>query len=257
MKKLILTMLLCLAVASNSWAWDNRGHATIARIAERHLTPRAKANIEKYLDGQSIVYYASWMDFNRHKPPFDVTRDWHVDYWTNDLRTDAEGNPAPPISVSQIKRIIAEMPDFRELSDSLVNINIKFLVHMVGDIHSPVHVDFPTTRPVKIQYKGKEIKFHKFWDGSVIASQHYGCSPLSLAEELDRATDAEREELMSGTPDNWHDDATKYSQEAYALIVNSKVADEKYMERAYEMVNYLVPTAGYRLAKILNTIFDK
>ena len=123
-----------------------------------------------------------------------------------------------------------------------------------GDVIKGVDVEIMALVGEKL---GKEIKFHKFWDGSVIASQHYGCSPLSLAEELDRATDAEREELMSGTPDNWHDDATKYSQEAYALIVNSKVADEKYMERAYEMVNYLVPTAGYRLAKILNTIFDK
>ena len=47
------------------------------------------------------------------------------------------------------------------------------------------------------------------------------------------------------------------SKAAYALIAESKVADEKYMEKAYEMVNHLVPAAGYRLAKILNSIFDK
>jgi hypothetical protein len=101
MKKILLAILLCAVMTGAAWAWDNRGHATIARIAERHLTPRAKANIEKYLDGQSFVYYASWMDFNRHKPPFDITRDWHVDYWTDDMRTDAEGNPLPPVSIEQ------------------------------------------------------------------------------------------------------------------------------------------------------------
>ena len=158
MKKTILSLLLAMFATGTLWAWGGQGHSTVAYIAEKHLTPRAKANIESYLNGQSIVYYAAWMDFNRTDPPMDVTRDWHVDYWTDDMRTDANGNPVPPYSVSQIKRIVSEMSDFRSLSDSLVNINIKFLVHLVGDMHCPVHIDFPTSRPMKVKEGKNTIK---------------------------------------------------------------------------------------------------
>ena len=39
-------------------AWGRKGHETIAKIAERNLTERAKERIERYLGGHSIVYYA-------------------------------------------------------------------------------------------------------------------------------------------------------------------------------------------------------
>jgi hypothetical protein len=257
MKKILLAILLCAVMTGAAWAWDNRGHATIARIAERHLTPRAKANIEKYLDGQSFVYYASWMDFNRHKPPFDITRDWHVGYWTDDMRTDAEGNPLPPVSIEQTKRIIAEMADFRSLSDSLVTLNIKFLAHLVGDIHCPVHVDFPTHRPMKIKYKNKEYKYHRFWDGFVVGLVRVGYSPLSLAEELDRADDARRAELQAGDPDSWHAENSAFCEKMYKAVPEDKVLTDAYMEEANNVAGYLFAVAGYRMAKVFNDIFDK
>jgi hypothetical protein len=34
----------------------------VAAIAENHLTPKAKAHLDKYLGGKSIVYYASYAD---------------------------------------------------------------------------------------------------------------------------------------------------------------------------------------------------
>ena len=80
MKRVIFALLFALIAASSAVAWDSRGHSTVAYLAERHLTPRAKANIERYINGKSIVYYASWMDYNRTDPPFDVTNDWPVDY---------------------------------------------------------------------------------------------------------------------------------------------------------------------------------
>lgn len=53
-------MLLC--YCGTAFGWGKSGHDAIAYIAECNLTPKAKKNIEKYLDGRSIVYYASWMD---------------------------------------------------------------------------------------------------------------------------------------------------------------------------------------------------
>ena len=65
MKKIIFTLLALLAAYGQAGAWGYHGHAAIAMIAERHLTDKAKANIEKCIDGHSIVYYASWLDNHR------------------------------------------------------------------------------------------------------------------------------------------------------------------------------------------------
>ena len=58
MKKLILPVLLSL-MAFNAFAWTRLGHAVVAKIAEDHLTPVAKAKIYGYLNGESIVRHAS------------------------------------------------------------------------------------------------------------------------------------------------------------------------------------------------------
>ena len=53
-------MLLC--YCGTAFGWGKSGHDAIAYIAECNLTPKARKNIEKYLDGRSIVYYAAWID---------------------------------------------------------------------------------------------------------------------------------------------------------------------------------------------------
>ena len=54
-----ITLLVCCQAA---FGWGRVGHATIATVAEDHLTPEAKAIIEEYLKGESIVKYASYAD---------------------------------------------------------------------------------------------------------------------------------------------------------------------------------------------------
>ena len=56
-----LTLLLSI-IALDASAWGTLGHCTIAEIAERNLTEKAKANIEKYTKGEPLSSYAMWMD---------------------------------------------------------------------------------------------------------------------------------------------------------------------------------------------------
>lgn len=259
MKRTIITTLLVLFCVSSVMAWDGRGHSAIAYIAEKHLTKRAKANIEGYLNGRSIVYYAAWMDFNRTDPPFDITRDWHVDYWTDAHRTDANGNAMPPCSVSQIKRIVSEMSDLSKLSDSLINLNIRFLTHLVGDMHCPVHIDFPTSRPMRVDaINRKNVKVHAMWDGMVIDVKHNNTSPKLLADNLDIFSAEQIAAVQQGTPDDWHIENTAFSKQVIEMIPQSKkLTYDNYFNKAIKIAEDRITVAGYRLAAILNSIFDK
>lgn len=259
MKKfiLLLTVGLCMACTS-VFAWDGKGHSTIAYIADRHLTPRAKANIAKYTDNHPIVYYASWMDMYRQYPGYEMTHHWHVDYWDESDRKDADGNPAEPIDVHHIKRIMNEMSDFRTLNDSTVLINIKLLVHMVGDMHCPVHTDFPKYRPINVNVRGKKVRYHKMWDGMVVDIEHKGMSPLMLAAELDRCDEAAIADIVKGTPDDWYAESCAAATRAYEMMPKKTVlTTDNYFNAAIEIADTQIINAGYRLASVLNTIFDK
>lgn len=256
-KNLLLTIMTLLSYCS-VWAWGGQGHSTVAHIAERHITKRAKANIESYIGGKSIVYYAAWMDYVRQFEPYVVTTNWHVDYWTNDERTDSEGRPMPPNHVSQINRIVADMKDdFRSLPDSLVTINIKFLTHLVGDMHCPVHIDFPQSRPMWYMVNGARTRFHKMWDGAVISDKHKGCSPIQLAEEFDILTPEQIAEVQKGTPMDWHNENIIGARRAMEMVPADGVLTEEYFDEAIVIAEDRLTRAGYRLAAILNSIFDK
>ena len=55
-----------------SFAWGTRGHYTTVTIAEKHLTPKAKKLLNKYLHGKSIVDYASWADEFKKELTFEL-----------------------------------------------------------------------------------------------------------------------------------------------------------------------------------------
>ena len=56
MKRLLLiAAFAALTSAQGAFAWGRLGHAAVARLAEQHLTKKAKANLDKLLDGRSIV----------------------------------------------------------------------------------------------------------------------------------------------------------------------------------------------------------
>ncbi|MBR7102186.1 MAG: S1/P1 Nuclease, partial [Tidjanibacter sp.] len=73
MKKLLLTIVLAASLlrVDSLFAWGPKGHDVVAYIAEQHLTNRARKAIDKILDGQSIVYFSSWMDNIQNSPAWE------------------------------------------------------------------------------------------------------------------------------------------------------------------------------------------
>ena len=76
MKKpfLLLSLLLTFGLHADCAAWGTVGHRAIAEVAQRHLTPKAKAAIERYTGSTPLAEYAVFMDEvaadPRYKEPF-------------------------------------------------------------------------------------------------------------------------------------------------------------------------------------------
>jgi hypothetical protein len=59
----LLTLLLILQTATPARAWGTLGHRVIARLAEKHLTPEAKAAIAAILEtNESLADASLWAD---------------------------------------------------------------------------------------------------------------------------------------------------------------------------------------------------
>ena len=74
-KLLILVCALCSCLTS--FGWGQKGHDTIAYIAECNLDPDVYAKVVKALGNHSLVYYANWMDNASHTPEYRYTKTWH------------------------------------------------------------------------------------------------------------------------------------------------------------------------------------
>ena len=212
MKKLIC-LLLMLCAGTAGFAWGGREHRLIAYIAEAHLTPRTRQVLDRYLD-QSIVEYSTWMDRYRTAPGYEITTYWHM------VTIDKDGNvPPEPLrpngdgdAVRQLTRAIERLRNYRELSDSTVNVNLKYVIHLVGEMHCPGHIyfaDLPGGMDAPrhydfflLKYKGKEVTYHWVWDGSV-SRQYPDWTEEDFRRELDKWPAEKQRAVGEGTPADW------------------------------------------------------
>jgi len=71
-----LTLLVVLQLATPAWAWGRLGHRVIARLAEKHMTPEAKAAVAALLEpGESLADASTWADDYRRQHRGTAT--WH------------------------------------------------------------------------------------------------------------------------------------------------------------------------------------
>ena len=76
MKKVVFSFSLLLWGLS-CFAWGQKGHDTVAFIAEKHLDANVLAYVEKILGNHSLVYYSNWLDIASHTDKFAYTKTWH------------------------------------------------------------------------------------------------------------------------------------------------------------------------------------
>jgi len=256
MKKFLL--LVCAATvlsASDAFGWGKMGHDAIAYIAECHLTPKAKRTIEKYL-GHSIVYYATWMDEWRSEPGYEHTSVWH----TAAVNDDLEYVPSPKGDVIYaLEDAVAKLRDYKQQDDSTVVMSLRCIIHFVGDMHCPGHVKYPGQKSFNVFFNGEKCSYHSVWDEGILARAHrWGY--LEFAHQLDRCTRKEIEAVTAGTLRDWFRENARNSRGIYALAAPQqkfdKVQTKSFVNRTHEMAERQIQRAGYRLAHVLNELFN-
>lgn len=267
MKRFLIFAIALIFCTMPSFGWGRVGHATIAKIAEDNLTPKAKRLISEYLNGESIVAHASYADDFKGKllvdmgfDPIDAKR---VNTYPHTFESNEDMEPFRGINdngryvkncIHFIEKMAKELEDHKNLSDSLRFNHIVLLVHFVGDMHCPEHIryypDDMSIGKYNITFNGNATTMHKLWDTQIIVAMHpWGYS--DIAELLDRSSKKEIKEITAGGPYDWAADCAKVSKPIHAVPEGAKL-NYRYAAENRKVMESQLRKAGYRLAKILN-----
>ena len=259
MKRILLTVLASLILCSPSFGWGREGHETIAKIAENNLKPSAKKKIEKCLGDHSIVYFAKWMDDYRHTAEYGFTTKWHVASVGKDLKyvpNEKDGD-----AIIGLTQAVEALQNWKELSDSAVAVNLKYVIHLVGDMHCPAHIKYQGRESsFKVKFGGGYIlqtvnaRIHDVWDYYAIQSCRI-FSSSEYARELDRLSSREKKTIVEGTYVDWlHDNAERCLLQ-FELAQPDAALKQDFINAAMPLIETQMLYAGYRLAHVLNAIF--
>lgn len=252
-KTLILALLLTQTLAV--LAWGQTGHRAIAKVAMDHLSKKAKKELFKIMGHESIMEASTWMDEIRSDSTWDHTHPWHYvtipDGETYATADKAEGGDVVE-AIERMKLIIRDESKSREERRNAV----AMLVHLIGDIHQPLHVGNGEDRggnDIKIKWFYDKSNLHRIWDSEMIDSKQYSYTELAMV--VDHPHEEDDPNLSSQEIDIWIKEAMDLRPQVYNLT-NEEYLSYEYMYKNWDTVKDRIEKAGRRLAAVLNELLE-
>lgn len=292
--KVVATFLL-LTITTSAYAWGPMGHRVVAEIAQRNLTPAAQAKVNQLLDGRTLADVSNWPDELRSDPRFEKYAVIHyatvkdgvtsyrnsekapcgdvvvaIDAFTAFLRT---GSREALYAVKALTdKSDSKDPDAcnKQETDPLTQLQaLSFLVHLMGDLHQPLHVGGTDKggNLVKVNWMNRwQSNLHSTWDDEMVDYERLGYT--QYARFLDRASEAEKNRWQAGDTISYADEAIAMRSQLYVFPdsanTDSKAKKKtatvplisyKYIGAHRERMREQLLKGGLRLAGVLNSVF--
>jgi hypothetical protein len=263
---------LALVTSSPAIAWGKTGHRVVAAIADTELSGVARARIQEILGpGESLDEAATWPDEMRSDPSIfwqKTATPWH--YVTLNGTTYDHAPPEGDALEALVRFTrILQNPD-ASLADK--QLALRFVVHLVGDLHQPLHVGKCCDQggnDVKVTFFGKPTTLHVVWDSQLVDDEQL--SFTELAAKLERhISSREIIDWSDSNPRDWITESAGIRDRIYP-VANPKTGarsgagndrDVDVPDLSYSYVHQFTPVmerrlsqAGVRLAAYLNAIF--
>jgi hypothetical protein len=254
----ILSLAVFVFLSLQLFAWGYKAHYVIAEIAEQNLTPKAKTKVDELLNGKKMVYWADWMDKIRSDSTYDFTRTWH--YANVDSGYTYETMPKLETGDVVVATDLAiEVIKSKTQNDSIKAMYLKFLIHLVGDIHCPVHAGRATDRGANrhhIIWFGEETNLHSMWDSQFIGAARVWSYSEWAANLMAGIASVDIAQMQRGTPTEWFGETVSIADYVYKVSPQGQNYSYAYIYRHSHVLEQQLTLAGYRLAYVLNTIFN-
>ena len=247
----VLALVVVQAVpARPSWAWGPTGHRAVGRIAERHLTAETARRVAELLAPEQLAYVTTWPDEIRPEAAWAKAESWHwVDVPDGQSYESAQKNPAGDIleAMARFEGVLADRSAPRAERAQAV----KWLAHLVGDLHQPLHVgrgDDDGGNDILVLWFNEPSNLHAVWDGRMIEFSQLSFS--ELADLANHATPEQVREWQASRPIEWARESQQLRGACYEL--GDRRLGYRYLHDHWPTVQRRLAQAGVRLAGALN-----
>lgn len=240
-------------------AWGKQGHRIVGEIADRHLTKAARKNIQQILGNESLAMCANWADFIKSDSTFDHLSTWHYnnfkpqlnkETFLKDLHADTTKGAYQAMVwlVNQLK--VKSHPPATKTT------YLKLLVHLVGDVHQPLHMGQYEDRGgnrIRVRWFRENVNLHDVWDDRLIDYQKL--SFTEYANAINFSTPEEVRLWQQQPLTEWAYESYVIGQQIYAEVQSGNNLGYRYNFDNIDTLNKQLLKAGIRLAGLLNEIF--
>ena len=242
------------------FAWNANGHALIAEIAMEYLPPSTKASISHYLGSDIDIRQASvWMD-QFYQKRFKQMRKLHyinIPYGDQHFFPKLDGKNA----LSAIKYCFSVL-NSHQSSYLEKKLALRVLVHVVADIHQPMHTicwyskRFPNGDKGGNAWKMYKTNLHQYWDnaGGWLKGFNWKDESRFQQKKAELSSESCDWRHIALNPQEWanqsHDLAIKY---AY-FPPKSKSKMLKYQQTCQDISKVQIQIAACHLAAVLSKL---
>jgi hypothetical protein len=251
---LLCACLLIAAASPSALAWGGLGHRLVGSHAESRLSPTARSEVDRLLAGEkdpTLAGVSTWADALRDDPENKrLTASWHyINFERGQCRYDvasqcADGDCIVAV-IERFQKVLADRSrPQHERSEAL-----KFLVHLVADVHQPLHAGYFDDRGgnrFQISYQREGWNLHSVWDTLILKSGGLDEEGY-LASIQTRLSGAPAQ----GTPASWAEESCRLVQNPDFYPPRHKISGA-YLDAKRPLAEAQLARAGERLAGLLN-----
>lgn len=282
------------------WSWNALGHRLVAQIAYDKMTPEARRLFKQQNHGfdkadksQSWQNAAVWLDRIQYK---QLRRLKNTPRWTanalpgfyrfSGLRSDVTwlgmihyidlpfmDGTMRTVQKNRFNAVWAINRAMDLLKNPTTNaidkaLSLRILLHVIGDIHQPLHATTRYTPNLPQGDKGGNLvvlyntpiakNLHAYWDrgaGLFVYNGHASYSALRKKAKIWEARYPCDPRSVNIDPLDWAMESQRIGIDTvYKALPSNHVLDSSYQRMAKKIIEQRIVLAGCRLAAVLNTI---
>ncbi|WP_394437585.1 S1/P1 nuclease [Sphingobium naphthae] len=252
-----LLILAAFTLSAPALAWGPTGHRITGAIAEENLSGVARANVHILLGNEDLAEAATWPDDQKSNPaPFwqEQASPWHYVTVRQGDKYQASDAPTEGDAITALTRFTASLRDPKaSINDK--RLALRFIVHIIGDLHQPLHAGGGDDRggnDFKVTWFGKASNLHSVWDSGMIEQRALSYS--EYAGWLSRSITPEQMIAWTDpTPSVWIHESIALRKTIYPENAD---LSWNYAYQHRSEIDDRLKRGGIRIAAFLNQLFE-
>jgi len=244
-------LFLLMLVPQLVFAWSDKGHKLVAELAWGQLPEPVQIEIQRILKQDNLLQAAVWADYVKGQSRYKHLKKLHYVNLPcdSDQYIAARDCKKNRCVVEAIKKYQIQLAD-QNLPMKDRRLALRMLVHLIGDIHQPMHAGYQFDRggnKYKVHFLGDKTNLHQLWDSKLI-------NALKLDAKTLQKSSLWQVETGSLSPAGWAQESHEMLKNIYP-VARQKNLGRNYMLAHGELVKRQLILASKRLHKVLTVTF--